>query len=404
MKKYLLLLTAAFFFFYPVFSQTLYSNTTQTGVRYNPGAGAAGTPVIAFDDVQIPSTQVMGTDSIAITNVKFGIRRFALAPAATIKFYYTVVEDTATIFDNLIRIPPVLIGSVDLPANGASSVLNIVSLGDSVNKLFSILTDTGSLYAGYQTFFLGLSIASNDPSGLNGWRLTTPGAPQSYNDNVLWVYDVDNPQTTRATFFGNPPTNPSATFYLQVFGGGFITLPVSLTTFTARRNNGTNQLNWSTQQELNAKYFVVERGSDGRNFTSIGEVAATGNSNTVHDYSFTDLNPGKGDNYYRLRTIDKDNSSKLSDTRRIRNIGIADVRIYPNPAPDNLNLAINADKASIGQLSITDISGKIIYTRSVNLPAGNTILTIPTNNIAAGTYLMKIQLNDDIILKKFNKQ
>ncbi len=202
-------------------------------------------------------------------------------------------------------------------------------------------------------------------------------------------------------------TRDEGNFTIEASAGNTLsgtTIPVTLAGFTARRSNGVNILNWSTQQELNTNHFIVERSTNGVSFASIGQVTAVGNSSIVHNYTFTDLHPSRGNNYYRLRTVEKDNTSKLSDTRRVRNEGIADVNIFPNPVTSKLSVSINADKASQGQLSITDLSGKIVYTATVKLPQGNTILPVSMNKMAAGTYLIKIQLNDDIIVKKFNKQ
>ncbi|MEO6231749.1 MAG: T9SS type A sorting domain-containing protein [Ferruginibacter sp.] len=230
----------------------------------------------------------------------------------------------------------------------------------------------------------------------------------SYGSEVIDL-SVLSPNThyyMRVFSFDSPVEN-QGDFTIEASAGNTLsgtTVPVSLGSFTARRSNGVNILNWSTQQELNTNHFVVERSTNGVNFVSIGQVTAAGNSSTVRNYIFTDLHPSRGNNYYRLRTVEKDNTSKLSDTRRIRNDGIADVSIFPNPVTSKLSVSINADKASQGQLSITDLSGKIVYTATVKLPQGNTILPVSMNNMASGTYLIKIQLNDDIIVKKFNKQ
>ncbi|MEO5890753.1 MAG: T9SS type A sorting domain-containing protein [Ferruginibacter sp.] len=400
MKKNLLLLTFAVLFFLPSFSQTLYTSTTEAGYVANPGRSALGTPRVFFDDVLIPSTLVQGTDSISITKLKFGVYRTASAPAVTVNMYYTIVEDTATSFNTVTRIPPVLIGTINLPANGPTAGTSIIALGDSVTPIFRIKTDTGYLFTDYQSFFVGLSFSAT--TGL-GWSLTVPGAPQSDNANGYWVYNGDSTVKTYVTGFGNPP-NPSATFYVQVFGKGFNTLPVTLAEFNARRSGKINMLNWTTQQELNTRSFVVERSTDGRKYTSIGQVAAAGNSSTVRNYAFTDAQPSKGINYYRLRTTDKDNSSKLSAIRSIRNAGLADISIYPNPVTDKLTIMINADRATSGYLTISDINGKSLYSRSVKLPQGNTALPVLLDNFAAGSYIMKIQMDDDIIIKKFNKQ
>jgi hypothetical protein len=402
MKKNLLLLTFAAFYFSPAFCQTLYTSTIQQGPgRANAGLSANGVPKVLFDDVLTPSAQVQGTDSVTITKLKFGILREALAPAVTINVYYTTVDDTAFMYNNLIKIPPVLIGTVDLPANGTTGTGLLLSLGDSVNPIFRVKTDTGFLYTGYQTFFLGLSFSNSN--GLNGWALSVPGAPQSENDDALWIYNSDSVKPRFAASLGGPP-NPSATFYMQVFGKGFSTVPVTLADFAARRSGKINVLNWRTQQEQNTRSFVVERSNDGRSYTSIGQVAADGNSSVAHNYAFTDNNPARGINYYRLRTTDKDNSSKISPTRSIRNAGLADIGIYPNPVTDKLTVAINADKATDGYITISDMNGKALYSRSVKLPQGNTVLPVMVTNFAAGSYIMKIQLDDDVIIKKFSKQ
>jgi len=389
----------------PVFSQVLYSSTEINGDSYNPGNGKLGTPKIMLDDVLIPSAQVAGTDSISITKLKFGIVRFGSAPASTISFYYSILDDTATLFRNAIKTPPVLLGTFNFLANDTVTKAFIISLGDSVNALFKVKTDTGNVFAGYQTIFLGMSFSGDpDPGGLNDWLITTPGLLQSNNQNVWWEYDADAAPLSRAAYsFGVPPA-PPGTFYMQVFGKGLKILPVTMSQFSARRASAVNVLNWTTEQEINASYFVIERSTDGSNYSSIGKVNAAGNSSTTRNYSFTDMHPAKGNNYYRIRTVDIDNSAKLSVTRQIRNEGIADISVYPNPVTDLITVAVNADKATEGQMTITDMSGKTVYTRSVKLSQGNTMLPIPATNIAAGNYILKIQLEDDVIVKQFIKQ
>lgn len=400
MKKCLLSLSFITLCFYPTFCQTLYSSTANAGYRFNPGSGAASTPQIVFDDLFIPSALVQGTDSVRVTNVKFGILRGAAAPAATLKFYYTVVDDTATAYNTLIAIPPKQIGSIDLPANPGAATAVLVSLGDSVNPLFSVKTDTGLIYSGAQTFFLGMSFS--DPSGLNGWALSTPGAPEDENDDVMWIYDVDDNPVRYATYFG--PTAPSATFYMEVSGFGYKLLPVNLSGFTARKSGSVNLLQWTTAQESNSSHFVVERSAGGQQFENIGEVEAAGNSSAKRTYNFADDKPLIGNNYYRIRAVDKDNASKLSDIKTVRNTAASAVGIYPNPAGAALSVKINSVQASTGYLSVADLSGKIVYSRSVKLAEGTTILPVALTNLAAGSYVMKIQLDDELIIKKFSKQ
>ncbi|MEP6674533.1 MAG: T9SS type A sorting domain-containing protein [Ferruginibacter sp.] len=180
-------------------------------------------------------------------------------------------------------------------------------------------------------------------------------------------------------------------------------VPVTLMSFTAQRTGKVNVIDWSTSQELNSNYFALERSSDGRNFTTIAQVAAAGYSAITRLYSYIDNNPVIGTNYYRLRIVDKDNSSKYSWVRTVRNEGVADVALYPNPVHDVLTVSISADKANNGNLIITDINGKLVYSKSISLVQGNNNLPVNLSNVAAGAYIIKVQLSDDVVVKKFNK-
>ncbi len=179
--------------------------------------------------------------------------------------------------------------------------------------------------------------------------------------------------------------------------------PVTLLNFDARRNGTVNNLTWTTTQELNSNKFVIERSNDGRSFEPIGDVAAAGNSNVSRTYRFTDNAPVKGINYYRLRIIDNDNSYKYSDIKNVRNLGVADFVIAPNPVQQTMKLVVEAEKAENANISITDLSGKRIYSKRVAVVSGTNNFDIPVNNFAKGSYVVLIQLSEQTIIRKFKK-
>ncbi len=179
--------------------------------------------------------------------------------------------------------------------------------------------------------------------------------------------------------------------------------PVNLISFDARRSGNVNNLTWSTSQEQNTSRFAIERSNDGRNFTEIGTVAAAGNSNVTRNYRFTDANPAKGINYYRLRIIDTDNSFKFSDIKNVRNLGVADMVIAPNPVQQTIKMSLEAEKAEKATIIITDLSGKRVYNAQSNVLVGTNRIEIPVANFAKGSYIVTVQLADQNIVKKFNK-
>jgi hypothetical protein len=182
------------------------------------------------------------------------------------------------------------------------------------------------------------------------------------------------------------------------------TLPVSIVSFNAQRAGNTNLLTWKTSQEQNSSKFVIERSTDGgRNFSDIGEVAAAGNSNTERNYRFVDKAPVKGINYYRLRMVDLNSTAKYSDIKNVRNLGAADFSIAPNPVQQQLKIRLDADNADRATIVITDMSGKQVYSNSSNVSEGSNDLFVNTGSLAHGTYIIRIQLSNDLIVKKFNK-
>jgi len=58
-----------------------------------------------------------------------------------------------------------------------------------------------------------------------------------------------------------------------------VSLPFTLNHFKAINEDCNNEISWSTASEENLSKFEVTRSIDGKNFTTIGNVNAIGNSN-----------------------------------------------------------------------------------------------------------------------------
>jgi hypothetical protein len=181
-------------------------------------------------------------------------------------------------------------------------------------------------------------------------------------------------------------------------------VPVGLLSFNAQRSARVNLLSWTTTQEINSSRFIVERGTDGRNFMPVGEVTAAGNSTSDINYSYVDHTPLRGVNFYRLKLVDRNGSSKYSAVRSVRNEGTADIAVYPNPVRDMMMVNITSDKTDRAVISITDMNGKLLQLKNTAIAEGINYININTATMAKGTYVLKIQLNGDMIVRKVNKQ
>ena len=176
-----------------------------------------------------------------------------------------------------------------------------------------------------------------------------------------------------------------------LFSGG--TLPITLVNFKAVLNNNAAEISWTTEQEINADHFVVERSTDDKAWRTIGTVPAHGNSSIPLNYSFTDASPYTGYNYYRLRSYDQNGKYIYSVVAVVRGSASTGVKIFPNPAKSYVNISLGNNISSNQVIRLTDILGKVLQERQVSNAAGTT-LSLPVSNYAKGIYLLEVKSAD----------
>ncbi len=185
-----------------------------------------------------------------------------------------------------------------------------------------------------------------------------------------------------------------------------ITLPVVLTGFKGAYANGVARLTWSTEQEMNSNYFEIERSTDGTSFSTIGKVYATGNSAQQRQYGFDDIKANAGNNYYRLRMVDKDGSFQYSAivmlTVNIKGINITG--IYPAPFTDKVNVSVSSEISETAQVKLFDNTGKTVAQQQSAIHKGITILTLNNlDNLAKGFYIIEVRTGDTVVTRKLIK-
>src|SRR5437867_3731290 len=82
--------------------------------------------------------------------------------------------------------------------------------------------------------------------------------------------------------------------------------------FLASSNNvKTVDLTWTIDGETNEKFYLLERSSDGINYSIIGQVNVKAKNIANNFYKFIDNNPIVGIiNYYRLSSVDDNGENK----------------------------------------------------------------------------------------------
>jgi hypothetical protein len=164
-------------------------------------------------------------------------------------------------------------------------------------------------------------------------------------------------------------------------------LPVEITDFNAiLHSNNTVGLTWTTST-VGFSSFDVQRSNNGSDWTTIGIVAAAA-FDADGQYSFTDLNPFAGVNYYRLSGRQTDGGSSYSTIRTVSLSGMAAIGIYPNPTADRINVSVSNATPDLC-IRLVSLSGQVL--ESVMPGAtGASVTTLSVQHYPAAIYLVQL--------------
>ena len=180
---------------------------------------------------------------------------------------------------------------------------------------------------------------------------------------------------------------------IQVVAGA--SLPIKLTAFTGRLQNDNNVvLDWSSAIEWDSYEYQVERSADGKTYTKVGDVKASGTSNETVKYGFNDQLPSVGAYYYRLKQVDVNGSfeySKVVYVNSKKGTGVV-TKVFPNPFTSEVQL-IGATSAVMqsANIKVFNITGQLVKYRIV----GANAISIDENS-PKGLYIVRLQNGNEL--------
>ena len=169
---------------------------------------------------------------------------------------------------------------------------------------------------------------------LNAFVISNNGTFNTYNIPVSYNSLSNNTFTVRIYAYNSVDIYGTLWFdEISVNGDVLaIILPVDITYFKGRSENGQTALEWETAWEKHSSEFVMERSGDMKNFTASGTVAASGEPTGRTSYAFPDDDPPAGISYYRLKLVDQDGHFTTCKPIAVLNPEmLADIPLAPNP-------------------------------------------------------------------------
>ncbi|CAF4971381.1 unnamed protein product [Rotaria sp. Silwood1] len=391
-----------------------------TLIKWTPVATATSYDVY-FGTVNPPTTKITTTslDSILVTGLAYTTTYYWYVVPKNLGGSPTGCDANTTSFTTMATPPP--------PNNDeCDSAINIVAgasvAGSTISATQSMAGQTCSGFTGTADDDIWFTFTATQ-SGDADVTLVPIGT--SF-DAVVIVYSGDCSTLTQIgcadTSFGGGTEivhltglNAGGTYLFRVYSysssitgqgtfnvsiDGSAVLPVSLTQFSGEKKGTSNLLIWTTATEHNNKGFELQRSYNGNDFLKMNFIeskATNGNSATTLNYQFIDTKPFAGTTYYRLKQIDLNGKTNLSNVVAIKgdkvtNLTVTDV--YPNPTAKLLNVVISSPVDDKVNIVVTDITGKVVKTQSAQIAVGNNNSQIDVSNLATGTYLMKVMCSN----------
>ncbi|MDK9699432.1 MAG: CHRD domain-containing protein [bacterium] len=180
-------------------------------------------------------------------------------------------------------------------------------------------------------------------------------------------------------------------------------LPVELSSFNAVSSANGILLTWRTETETGNDRFLLERKTEGEEYTTITSVntlSSNGNSTTPLSYRFVDTRVVVGVTYsYRLVQIDVDGEVNVlrtvsatmqgSTTAIVEEFGL--LNTYPNPFNPTTTIRVQLKTAGDANVAVYNMNGQLVQTlHQGNLSAGEHSFQFNAVGMASGNYLVKL--------------
>jgi uncharacterized repeat protein (TIGR01451 family) len=306
----------------------------------------------------------LGNISTNISNALFGIEQ-------------------APVSDNL------TLGAATNPGGTGTITVPTLTGSDAEDGIYNGISNTDTIVI--------TSLPANGILYYNGVPVVAGDTIKNYNPALLTLDPNDGLITVSFSFTQIDAAGKASLVPATVNITFSTVLPVKLISFTAAKNGSESLLKWSTAQEINFDHFEVECSANGLLFKSIGSVNAKGNSSIRSDYNFTDKEPFSGNNFYRLKEVDKDGSITYSDVVLLVFGDKNTVSVYPNPLLNEAKIKFSGTQwlNKAGVINVLAADGKILSQKRINITSQ--VVSVDVSGLPAGHYILQVVTGSEII-------
>lgn len=171
-------------------------------------------------------------------------------------------------------------------------------------------------------------------------------------------------------------------------------LPIKLIDFTAKANGNRIKIEWTTTNEINNDYFLIEKAGPEGVFSMIDKKPSSAtNYSDVKHYLTWDNTPLSGINYYRLTQFDKDGTSSKPEVTSayFNELIVVNAKAFPNPTNNHINFSIANFNGKSIKARLVNLYGQTVHEEEFSTTSGNTDYRLGLKNkLPRGQYILSI--------------
>ncbi|MFM2269569.1 MAG: hypothetical protein RL757_3010 [Bacteroidota bacterium] len=166
------------------------------------------------------------------------------------------------------------------------------------------------------------------------------------------------------------------------------------------------QLSWVSIEPTRTTHYEIQTLNENGVFETQNAVAAKYLDDSMHDYSYMETqslpdNVEKKVITYRIKAIILGGGEILSTPKTLTFTALSNAEVFPNPASDNVFVALKKYENQSVVLSVYDNLGRLITKNAIESASSAPVL-LDTKDWLDGTYLLKIEAkNYKTILRRF---
>ena len=211
---------------------------------------------------------------------------------------------------------------------------------------------------------------------------------------------LNNQNVTIVPFAVNADTLSFAKNRFRIVFRSPVALSVIMSGIKAYEKSNGVEVEWITQSESNTNRYIIEKSSNAQTFAPAGSVNVNTSSaaGTFSAYSWFDENPFNGDNYYRIKSVEK--SGDLTYTKIVKvyidRDGIISVTTGPVKS-NSFNIVFKNVRKGKYVLGLINNLGQKVYSGDIFHSGGSGEQAIKVKNLLpVGVYHLQVSGNDKL--------